>query len=111
MEIITNEDNGIISVMIKGRLDADTAPEAEKILENFLTRDHPRLLFDLSDQEYLSSADLRVILRTAQEIQRKSGKFIICSLNNYVKEVFEIIGLQSHLPIAESVDSGYEIFS
>ena len=36
MEITQKEENGIVSISIKGRLDADSSPEAEKVVKEAL---------------------------------------------------------------------------
>jgi hypothetical protein len=48
-----------------------------------------------------------VILNAVKEINRKSGKVVLCSLNDYVKEIFEEnCGNNVSITIAESIDSG-----
>ena len=70
-----------------------------------------RVLFNLEALEYLSSAGLRVLLSAAKEMRRREGKIVLCSLNEFVKEIFEVSGFQSLIPIAESVESGVEVLS
>ena len=111
MEITQKEENGIVSIAINGRLDADSSPEAEKVVKEALEGQTTRLLFNLSALEYLSSAGLRVLLSAAKEIRRREGKIVLCSLNEFVKEIFEVSGFQSLIPIADSVESGTEILS
>ena len=105
MEIIHNEANGIIFLALKGRLDAESAPEARDIIEDILRNDQPKLLFDFSMLDYLSSAGLRVILNAVKEVICKGGKFVLCSLNEIFKEVFDT----SNFPITDSVESGIKI--
>ena len=111
MEITQKEENGILSFTIIGRLDADSSPEAEKVVHDALEGQTTRVLFDLASLEYLSSAGLRVILSTAKEMRRRDGKFVLCSLNEFVKELFDVSGFQSLIPIADSVESGIEMLS
>ena len=106
MEISQKEENGIVFLAFKGRLDGKSAPEAEQTVKNILEDGNTRLLFDLELLEYLSSAGLRVILGAAKEMKRRDGKFVLCSLNAYVKEVFEVSGFGAIIPIAESVEAG-----
>jgi anti-sigma B factor antagonist len=111
MQITQKEENGIVSFSIKGRLDADSAPEAEKVVKEALEGPTDRVLFNLGDLEYLSSAGLRVLLSAAKEMRRRDGKIVLCSLNEFVKEIFEVSGFQSLIPIAESVESGIKVLS
>ena len=111
MEIIQKEENGIVFIAIKGRLDADTSPQAEKVVKEALEGQTTRILFNLNSLEYLSSAGLRVLLGAAKEMRRKDGKIVLCSLNAFVKEIFEVSGFQSLIPITDTVESGIEILS
>jgi anti-anti-sigma factor len=109
MEISQKEENGIVFLAFKGRLDGTSAPEAEQTVKNILDAKNTRLLFDLEHLEYLSSAGLRVILGAAKEIKRREGKFALCALNAYVKEVFEVSGFGTIIPISESVEAGIKL--
>jgi anti-anti-sigma factor len=82
-----------------------------KVVKEALKGQTTRLLFDLSALEYLSSAGLRVLLTAAKEMRRKDGKLVLCSLNEFVKEIFEVSGFQSLIPIVDSVESGIEVLS
>ena len=111
MEITQKEENGIVSIVIKGRLDADSSPEAEKVVRDALGEQTDRILFDLGQMEYLSSAGLRVLLSAAKEMRRREGKIVLCSLNEFVKEIFEVSGFQSLIPITDTVESGIDVLS
>jgi len=111
MEISQKEENGIVSIAIKGRMDADSSPDAEKVVKEALGAEANRLLFDLGELEYLSSAGLRVLLSAAKEMRRRDGKIVLCALNEFVKEIFEVSGFQSLIPITDSVESGIEVLS
>ena len=106
MKIIRKKENGIMRIIIKGRLDADSAPKAEKILKKTLARNKIRLLFDLCELEYMSSAGLRVILNAARQVDQEGGKIVLCCLNQVVKEIFEF----SPFPIKDSVAAGLAEF-
>jgi anti-anti-sigma factor len=111
MEISQKEENGIVSIEIIGRLDADSSPEAEKVVKDAIKDQTTRILFNLASLEYLSSAGLRVLLGAAKEMRRKDGKIVLCALNEFVKEIFEVSGFQSLIPIADTVESGIEMLS
>ena len=106
MEINQKEENGIVFLAFKGRLDGTSAVEAEETINAIFKGENNRLLFDFEFLEYLSSAGLRVVLGAAKEIKRRDGKFVLCALNAYVKEVFEVSGFGAIIPIADSVEAG-----
>ena len=104
MELNHRVENGILNVAIVGRLDAATAPVAEKEINKLLEGEENRLLFDLSELEYLSSGGLRVILSAAKEIRRRDGKVALAALKQYVYEIFEVSGFTSMITIKDTVE-------
>jgi anti-anti-sigma factor len=108
MDINHVKDGEISIITINGRLDAATAPVADKTIKNILEGDCLRMLFDFSKLDYLGSGGLRVILGAIKELRRKGGQIVLCSLPNLVREIFEVSGFNSLVPIEESVKSGIE---
>ena len=106
MVITHRVENEILIFSISERLDAATAPIAEKTIKKTLNENTNRLLFDLSALEYLSSGGLRVILGAAKEIRRREGKVALAGLNQYVYEIFEVSGFTSMIPIKNTVEEG-----
>jgi anti-anti-sigma factor len=111
MEIIQSEKNGIVCVTVKGRMEAGLAPAFEKTIKEIIARDRRRLLFDLSALDYLRSSVLRVILNAIKEISHKSGRVVLCCLNGYVKEIFEVNRFKGSITITDSVESGLDALS
>ena len=83
----------------------------EKAIKEIIASDRRRLLFDLSALDYLRSSVLRVILNAVKEIKHKSGRVVLCCLNGYVKEIFEVNHLKDTITITDSVKSGLEALS
>jgi len=106
MEIHHKIEKGVLIIKIDGRLDAATSPSADETIKKAMEEDGNRLLFDLSDLEYLSSGGLRVILSAAKEIRRRNGKVALCCLNQYVDEIFEVSGFKSMIPIKDTLEAG-----
>ena len=76
MEILQENENGITQIIIKGRLDAETIPEAARVIKDIVGQEDIRLLVDLFGLEYVSSAGLRLILQTAKEVYEKKGQIV-----------------------------------
>ena len=106
MELNHVQEGEITIITIKGRLDAATAPVAGKAIKKIIEEDCPRILFNFNDLEYLSSGGLRIILEAAKKIKRKEGKLVLCSLNQFVKEIFVVSGFETLIPIEDTVESG-----
>ena len=102
MKITQQAQDSIINLAIAGRLDAVSAIEADKEFAKVLDAGNDRLLIELSQLEYISSAGLRVLLVVAKRIQQKGGKVVLCALVPNVKEVFEISGFSSIFKIFDN---------
>ena len=106
MNIIKEEKYGIFCVTVKGRTEAELTPEFEEVVKQIIQCDKRRLLIDLGGLEYLRSSVLRVILKAVKEINQNRGKVVLCCLNGYAKEIFEVNYLNNSIPTTESVESG-----
>lgn len=95
LNIKINQDEKTIS--LDGRLDTITAPELEKTIEKMLDN-VDSLILDFKNLVYISSAGLRVILKTYKKLETKKGLQLI-NVSNEVKEVFEITGFSDFLNI------------
>ncbi len=108
MNITHVKEGEITIVTVNGHLDANTAPVADKTIKKILKRDCLRMIFDFSTMGYLSSGGLKVILGATKELRRKDGQIVLCSLPNLVREIFEVSGFNSLIPITDTVESGIE---
>ena len=107
MQVSHERENGITQIIIKGRLDAVTAPQAGSLIKEAIGEENVRLLFNLCDLDYISSAGLRLILQTAKNVYKKGGQIVLCCSNENVRELLET----SQLPIAETVEAGIDTFA
>ncbi len=103
MEIKNEEINGTTVVRLKGKLTALEAPDLEKEVRRLTGEEgHGRLLIDMKDLEYISSAGLRVLLLGAKGMKARNGELLLCGLRENVKEVFDISGFTALFKIFPS---------
>ncbi len=105
MEILKRKEKDALVISLKGRLDAVTTPVLEKELTELMAGGERFLVLDLGDLDYISSAGLRTILVVTKKLREKQGRLLLASLKNVVREVFEISGFSSIIPIFASVDT------
>jgi anti-sigma B factor antagonist len=111
MLITEEQHDGIHIVAIDGRLDSGTAPSLDQNLTAAITKGLKRIIIDFVRIEYMSSAGLRVILKTAKELERLGGMLVLCSLADYIQEVFEISGFTEFLSIKENRNDAESVFN
>ena len=86
-----------LTVALEGRLDTTTAPRLEEVLRGSVDG-VSRLVFDLENLEYISSAGLRVLL-AMQKLMNRQGEMVLQNVNEAVMEVFEVTGFSDILRI------------
>lgn len=88
---ITEEKRGNVKIVgLRGRLDANSSPLAEKRLQGFIEQGEERIVLDLSELTYISSLGLRIFIATAKNIQKVNGKLALAGLNDHIYEIFKI---------------------
>ena len=94
MKLINRDAEGELQMI--GRLDTNTAPDAEKILTETIER-FDSLILDMGQLEYVSSAGLRTLKRAHMAMRRKGGALAVKNVTKAVMEVFEITGFAGML--------------
>ena len=97
MVIGVNKEGDKLVITPEGRIDAATAPEFGKTVEENLegVKD---LVFDFEKLDYISSAGLRVLL-TSQKTMSKVGKMKLIHVAEVIMDVFNITGFADILTI------------
>ena len=103
MEITETKENNVNIYKLNGRLDSNTSPALEKKLAVAIEDGATNMVLDFENLEYISSAGLRIILKTTKDLKRSEGSIVLCAMQDYVKEVFEIAGFDSFLPIVSTM--------
>lgn len=96
MEITKNLVDGTLTVAISGRINTNTAPQFEQELSELSGVTH--LVLDFADVSYISSAGLRVILKT-RKVMARQGDMVVRNVKPEIYEVFEMTGFLDFLTI------------
>jgi anti-anti-sigma factor len=99
MEFVQTQSGDVVIVKLVGRFDGGNAHTVEQSVAGVLDRGASRLVIDLSNLEYVSSAGLRVLLIVANRIQRTDGKLAVFGLNGGIRAVFSISRFDKIFPI------------
>ncbi len=110
MEVSIKTTNKVKVLAFEGRLDTQTSPDAEMQLTQLIEGGEAKILVNLEKLDYISSAGLRVLLAAAKRLKTTDGELRVCSLNEIVKEVFDISGFDRILPISASESEALEGF-
>lgn len=99
MQISEERTGQVLTVGLKGRLDASTSKTVEDFLLKQIDAGDRLFVLDLGQLEYISSVGLRVFMMAAKRLKVVQGKIVVCALTAPIKEVFEISGFTSLFPM------------
>lgn len=98
---------GEVTVLeVKGRIDSTTAPVLGEKLTGALATPQRRLVLDLRQLEYISSAGFRVLLLAAKRAEEAGSRFVLCSVSGKVRQLFDLGGFLDLFPISASREEG-----
>lgn len=106
MELIDSTDGAVTILSVKGRLDSVTAPILDGSLSGMLAAPGRRLLVDLSQLEYISSAGFRILLLAAKRADENGGQIALCGVSGKVRQLFDLGGFLDLFRICNTRDEG-----
>jgi anti-sigma B factor antagonist len=102
IEIKVSEMKRVLLVEIAGRVDSVTASELGEELNQSIDKGKNRIVLDLNQVEYMSSAGLREMVAALKRVQHGSGDIRIANPSERVHEVLELAGLDQIFKIFPS---------
>ena len=93
MEITVQEFKHCDMITIKGRIDSATAPQLAQALETANNAGKYKLVVNMSDLEYMSSAGFRALLAAQRNSKRYNrGEVVLASVPDRIREALELAG-------------------
>lgn len=90
-------------VAVKGRIDALSAPEIQKIFKKLILDGGRALLADMTDVHYISSAGLRIFIITQKELKKVGGELLFSGLTPQMLDVFKMSGFDKIFRIVSDI--------
>jgi anti-sigma B factor antagonist len=91
-EVRSKEIKNVAVVYLKGYLDAHTAPDFENSLRELVDQNKVRLVVNLAELNYISSAGLGVFMGFIEEVRGKGGDIKLVEMTDKVFRVFDLLG-------------------
>jgi anti-anti-sigma factor len=111
MDVIIEKVNSFNNITLKGRLDTITSIPFEKQILSLIEKGENNFLINCEQLNYISSAGLRVLLLTSKKVTPSGGKVILSTLQDHIREVFEISGFTAIFKIFNTHDEAVKYFS
>jgi len=111
MELNISKTGDVITIILKGRIDASVAPDIEQKLLSLISGGSCKLVTDLSEVKFISSAGLRALIAALKEAKRQSGDLRLAGIQGQVQEVLDLTGLSTIFKIYASAEDAARSFS
>ncbi|MDV2482012.1 STAS domain-containing protein [Methanoculleus sp. Wushi-C6] len=93
MDLATERRDGILTFVMRGRLDGYGASRLSDALQASLQDDDRSIVFDLAGVSYLSSAGIRVLLAAKKRLKERSGTLALAGMQEYPRNVLDMAGV------------------
>jgi anti-sigma B factor antagonist len=104
MEISSQQFKRCDLLKVKGKVDSFTAPDLIKAIEALNNENHFKIILDLSELEYMSSAGFRALLLGLRNCKRfNRGEMVLASVPKKVMDALELTGFKPLFKIFDEI--------
>ena len=104
VEIIPVDNKGIVVLRPKGSIDSLSTPILEERFEAAIAKGQYRIVVDLKNTDFVSSAGLGLLLGTVATLRENGGDLILMNIPDEVSDVFHIMSVDDYFRIIERLD-------
>ncbi|GAB4230549.1 MAG: STAS domain-containing protein [Ekhidna sp.] len=109
-EILKENKNGIHIISVRGEIDAGSSIYLDNALKEAIEAEEKKVIVNLEALAYISSAGLGVFISHLEELEQQNIRLVLCGINDSVKQVFDILGLEKLLTIVETEEGAVKSF-
>lgn len=91
--IETDVTQDITQMKVKGRVDSESAPELDTALAKLINEGKSKIVLNLQDVDYMSSAGLRSLVKALKGTQSADGNLHLVSVSETVRGVLLTVGM------------------
>lgn len=111
MELKQTRTGDVHVLSVAGDLDAVTSAELEGRVLDVLDSGGLRVVLDLTQLDYVSSAGIRVFLMAYKRLKELGGAVHFCGLSPEVRRVFDVTGFSFRVPLYAKLDEAVNGFT
>jgi len=104
------EHKGDVTILaISGRVDSATAKTMDAELTKLIPTDK-KIVLDLKDIEFISSAGVRAIVKALKTAKKSRGGLKLASIPGHINEVLQMLGMMELMEAYPSADEAIASF-
>jgi anti-sigma B factor antagonist len=101
----SGEESEITVVKLAGDIDGKTAPQVQaEVLP--LAQPESKMLLDMSQVPYMSSAGLRMLLSVYRQVTAKAGQVVLIGLAENLEDTMSMTGFLDFFTTCKTLDEG-----
>ena len=93
----------VFIIHLQGSLNSNTYPLFEEPLNKILKQKPRIIVMDMEQLDYLSSAGIRIILKSRDALKKNDGKIVFMRLQPQIRKVFDIINALPTMQVFKSI--------
>lgn len=101
----------IIIVTLKGYIDTYNSDFFQKQVNRAIRSGYNKIIFDLSDINYISSTGIGSFTFFLKEVNSSNGNVVLIYIQPKVYEVFQLLGFSKFFNIKESIEESIDFLS
>ncbi len=98
----------ITLLSVKGFIDTNTAPEFDKTFQSVLGENKFKLVVDLKDVNYISSAGWGLFVGEIKRIRNQKGDLVLAGMSPEVQEAYDLLQFNTILKAFPSVEQAVQ---
>jgi len=111
MELTTTQYKRCDLVKASGRIDGSNAPKLEELMTSLTEAGKFKIVFDMSEINFMSSAGWWVLIRTQKVCKRyKRGELTLACVDPKIRGSLDMVGMGSYFKIFDDVTSAVASF-
>ncbi len=111
MTIVETQHATYTSLRPIGELDANSSIYMDEKIGTMIPDGKVNIHIDCSDLTYISSAGLGVFISYLDDIQKLEGKIAFSNMRESVRDVFDLLGLTTLVPIISTQEEAANLFN
>ena len=90
MDLVITRLENVSTVELRGRIDSGTAKQFGDCLSELIQSGANRIVIDLANIAYISSAGFRALLIAGKLVEETGGRLALCGVAGEVKRLFDL---------------------
>ncbi len=111
MDYKVTQVNGLDVITLRGRVDGMTSPQVEEAIKALMDGEKYRLILDMTEVEFMSSAGWWVLIEAQKKAKKQNGELILVNVNEKIRASLNLVGMDNYFKLCDSVSAAAASFS